>query len=36
MALIIASDVIVALLVASMPATPYRDTIFCGVSVSEE
>jgi hypothetical protein len=32
----IASDVIVALLVASIPATPCRFKIFSGVSVSDE
>jgi hypothetical protein len=35
-ALMIASDVIVALLVASIPATPCRFKIFSGVSVSDE
>jgi hypothetical protein len=35
-ALMIASEVIVALLVASIPATPCRSRIFFGVSVSDE
>ena len=35
-ALMIASDVIVALLVASMPATLLRSTIIFGVSVIDE